>query len=101
MDDPRILSLIGGIVLVGVLGLFLRWTWGTGRNLRLPDPNDPVGDGLLVEVARVPTHATAQVLRTRLTAAGIRATVGREQDSYRLMVFREDADEAVLVLGAE
>jgi hypothetical protein len=101
VDDPRILSLFGGIVLVGVLGFFLRWTFGTGRNLRIPDPDDPVGDGLLAEVARTPTEAAAQLLRSRLIAAGIRATIGREDGSYRLMVFREDEGQAKLVLRTE
>jgi hypothetical protein len=98
VDDPRFLGLFGGIVLIGALILLLRWTWGTGRNLRIPDPNDPVGDGLLAEVARAPTEAAAQVLRSRLTAAGIRATIGRAGGSYRIMVFGDDAGKAKLVL---
>lgn len=98
MDDPRFLSLFGGLVLMGVLLIALRWTWGNGRNLRIPDPDDPVGDGLLVEVARVPTEAAAQALRTRLVGAGVRATIGRAERSYRLMVFRDDAGQAKLVL---
>ena len=101
MDDPRFLGLFGGIILMGVLLLALRWTWGTGRDLRIPDPDDPVGDGLLVEVARAPTEAAAQVLRSRLTGAGIRATVGRGEGGYRLMVFHDDAGPAKLVLRAE
>ena len=101
MDDPRFLGLFGGLVLMGVLALALRWTFGTGRNQRIPDPDDPVGDGLLAEVARTPTAAAAQVLRSRLTAAGIRATIGRESGSYRVMVFREDEGSAKLVLRAE
>ncbi|HEY0815963.1 MAG TPA: hypothetical protein VGE11_22030 [Pseudonocardia sp.] len=98
MDDPRFLGLFGGIVLVGVLLLLLRWTWGTGRHLPIPDPNDPVGDGLLAEVARAPTETAAQVLRSRLTTAGIRATIGRDGGSYRVMVFDDDAGQAKLVL---
>ena len=101
MDDPRFLGLVGGLVLMGLLTLGLRWTFGTGKNLRIPDPNDPVGDGLLAEVARVPTESAAQVLRSRLTAAGIRATIGREGRSYRLMVFEDDVGQAKLVLRAE
>ena len=72
-----------------------------GANLRIPDPDDPVGDGLLAEVARTPTEAAAQLLRSRLIAAGIRATIGREDGSYRLMVFREDEGQAKLVLRTE
>jgi hypothetical protein len=101
VDDPRIISLLGGLVLMGLLTLGLRWTFGTGRSLRIPDPNDPVGDGLLAEVARAPTEAAAQVLRSRLIAAGIRATIGREGRSFRLMVFEDDVGQAKLILRAE
>ena len=46
----------------------------------------------------MPTEAAAQVLRSRLIAAGIRATIGREGRSYRLMVFEDDVGQAKLVL---
>ncbi len=98
VDDSRVVELVGALVLMGLLTLGLRWTFGTGKDLRIPDPNDPVGDGLLAEVARVPTEAAAQVLRSRLSAAGIRATISREDRSYRLMVFEDDVGNAKLVL---
>ena len=98
VDDPRFLGLFGGLVLMGLLTLGLRWTFGTGKNLHIPDPNDPERDGLLAEVARLPTEAAAQVLRSRLIAAGIRATIGREGRTYRLMVFEDDVGQAKLVL---
>jgi len=101
VDDPRFLGLVGGLVLMGLLTLGLRWTFGTGKNLRIPDPNDPNRDGLLAEVARTPTEAAAQVLRSQLIAAGIRATIGREGRSYRLMVFEDDVGQAKLVLRSE
>ena len=46
----------------------------------------------------MPTEAAAQVLRSRLIAAGIRATIGREGRTYRLMVFEDDVGQAKLVL---
>ena len=98
MDDPRFLGLFGGLVLMGLLTLGLRWTFGTGKNLPVPDRDDPDRDGLLAEVARVPTEAAAQVLRSRLIAAGIRATIGREGRAYRLMVFEDDVGQAKLLL---
>jgi hypothetical protein len=97
-----LLIVLGGAAMLGLLVLGLRWTWGTGRNQpgpRIPDPDDPTGDGLLEEVSRVPTEAAAQVLRTRLAAAGIRATVGRTPDGgHRLLVFRADMVNAKIVL---
>lgn len=88
--------------MLGLLVLGLGWTWGTGRNQpgpRIPDPDDPTGDGLLEEVSRLPTEAAAQVLRTKLAAAGIRATVGRlPGGGHRLLVFRDDLVNAKIVL---
>src|SRR3954453_2595095 len=80
-DLTRFSVLFGGLLLMGVIVLALRWTWGTGPSIptaQLPDPDDPTGSGLLVEASQVPNPAAAEVLRGRLTAAGIRATVRRD-----------------------
>jgi hypothetical protein len=95
-------ALIGGVLMMALLLIALRWTFGTGRDQpapHLPDPDDPTGDGLLVEVSRVPTEAAAQVLRSRLAGAGIRATVGRSGGVYRLLVFRDDHAGALVVVS--
>ena len=100
-DWTRFFVLFGGLLLMGVMALALRWTFGTGKehpNPRVPDPDDPTGDGLLEEVSRVPTEPAAQVLRSRLRANGIRATVGRADEGYRLLVFPADLVNAKLVL---
>lgn len=98
MDLPRLLATFGGLAVMGLFALLLRWTWGTGREQRLPDPDDPTGDGLLAEVTRTPTEAAALALRSRLAAAGIRATIGRDPAGYRLMVFVDEVGQAKLVL---
>jgi hypothetical protein len=98
----RFFVLFGGLALMAVLVLLLRWTYGTGRDLpgpRIPDPDDPTGDGLLEEVSRVPTEPAAQVLRDRLRGAGIRATVAPAAGGYRLLVFRDDLVDARVVLS--
>jgi hypothetical protein len=95
-------ALIGGVLMMALLLIALRWTWGTGRDQpapHVPDPDDPTGDGLLTEVSRVPTEAAAQVLRSRLVAAGIRATVGRADGAYRLLVFPADLAAARVVVS--
>jgi hypothetical protein len=100
-DQTRLFVLFGGFLLMGVLMLALRWTFGTGRNQRDPrdvDPDDPTGDGLLEEVSRVPSAQAAQILRARLVRAGIRATIGRADGAYRLLVFPADLVSAKLVL---
>ena len=103
MDQAtRFYVLFGPLVLMVLLGLLLRWTFGTGRNQpgpRIPDPDDPTGDGLLEEVSRVPTEPAAAVLRGRLRQAGIRATVARDGPAYRLLVFPADVPNARVVLS--
>jgi hypothetical protein len=97
-----LVELLAGAAMLGVVMLLLWWAVGTGRRLpnpRVPDPDDPTGDGLLVEVARLPTEAAAQVLRARLQRAGIRATIGADATrGYRLLVFPDDAPTARIVL---
>ncbi len=101
-DWPRFFALFGGFIMMGGLIVGLRWTFGTGRDQpgpRVPDPDDPTGDGLLEEVSRVPTEPAAQILRSRLHAAGIRATVSGADGGYRLLVFPADLLDARVVLG--
>jgi hypothetical protein len=100
----RLLLLIGAPAMLALLALGLRLTWGTGRDQpgpRIPDPDDPTGDGLLEEAGRATTEPAAQVLRGRLSAAGIRSTVARADGGYRLLVFRDDLVNAKLVLSQD
>jgi hypothetical protein len=107
-DLTRFSVLFGGFLLMGVIVLALRWTFGTDRKIpaaRLDDPDDPTGVGLLVEASRVPDPTAAEVLRSRLARAGIRATVRRERTEgipsgpYRILVFPDDLKPARVVLG--
>ncbi len=102
MADTPLTVLLGATLMLAIVLLALRWTFGTGRDQpspHVPDPDDPTGDGLLAEVSRVPTEAAAQVLRGRLTAAGIRATIGRADGGYRLLVFPADLVDARVVVS--
>jgi hypothetical protein len=107
LDVTRFSVLFGGLLLMGVITLALRWTWGADRVMpqaRLPDPDDPTGLGLLVEASRVPDPTAAEVLRSRLATAGIRATVRRDDDpagrgAYRILVFPDDLKPAKVVLS--
>jgi hypothetical protein len=101
VPDARLTMILGAVLMLGIVLLALRWTFGTGRDQpapHVPDPDDPTGDGLLTEVSRVPTEAAAQVLRSRLAEAGIRATVGRAGGAYRLLVFPADVVDAKVVV---
>jgi hypothetical protein len=104
-DLTRFSVLFGGLLLMGVIVLALRWTWGADRKIpeaRLVDPDDPTGLGLLVEASRVPDPTAAEALRSRLARAGIRATVRRDDPRagpYRILVFPDDLKPARVVLS--
>jgi hypothetical protein len=104
-DLTRFSVLFGGLLLMGVIMLALRWTWGTGKDVpaaRLADPDDPTGLGLLVEASRVPDPTAAEILCVRLAASGIRATVRRDDAPprlYRILVFPDDLKSAKVVLS--
>ncbi|HVL83671.1 MAG TPA: hypothetical protein VM367_05150 [Pseudonocardia sp.] len=102
MAVPALVELLSAMLGLGLLIALLRWTFGTGRGELAPpghDPADSTGDGLLTEVTRLPTEAAALVLCRRLGEAGIRATVGRTGDGYRLLVFHGDLVAARVVLS--
>jgi hypothetical protein len=100
---PALLELVSAMLGLGLLIALMRWTFGTGKGgpaPRVEDPDDPTGFGLLEEVSVVPTATAAEVLRSRLGAQGIRATVSRaEGGGYRLLVFPDDAVPARVVLS--
>lgn len=103
MDIPPPLVEYGGAALVLVLlGLLLRWTFGTQNARRVPseNPDDPMGTGLLQEVTRVPSETAAGLLRRRLAGQGIRATVApADTQGYRVLVFPDDVVNAKVVLS--
>ncbi|MEV1291486.1 hypothetical protein [Pseudonocardia sp. NPDC049635] len=100
---PRLGTVIGLVTALVLIGLLLRWTFGHQRNVKLPtdDPDDPVATGLLTEVSRVPGLDAARVLRDRLRAAGIRATISQHEGGagYALLVFPRDVEDAKVVLS--
>ena len=57
--SARIWVILGGLLLMAVVVVALRWTFGTDRQVptaRLADPDDPDAFGLLEEVSRVPSR---------------------------------------------
>ena len=85
---------------VGVLALLLRWAFSPGHSLveRRPEVGAPEQYGLLVAIAEPPTFVEAEVLRRRLSDAGLRATLAPTTEGPRVMVFPEDVKAARLVL---
>jgi hypothetical protein len=79
------------IVAVVLLGVFMRWAFGTGapRSPRRPE------DGLLTKVATLSNRQSALALRGVLSEAGIRSTLrSAEPGRTTVLVFPEDAPRA-------
>jgi len=81
------------LLAVGVLVVLLRWTFRRGGSLVERTPRrGPASDyGLLVPVADPPTFAEAELIRARLVAHGVRATLAPTTDGPRVLVFGEHA----------
>ena len=85
---------------VALLVLLLRWTFRRGTSVVQRRPRrGPASDyGLLVAVAEPPTFAEAELIRARLVAQGVRATLAPTTEGPRVMVFGEEASVARALL---
>jgi hypothetical protein len=82
------------IVVVCLLGVLLRWVFGTGRG-RGGRAAGSDGYGLLRAVATAEDRPEADALRAVLSDAGIRSTLTTRRDGrVDVLVFREDVDRA-------
>ncbi|MDX6230032.1 MAG: hypothetical protein QOI76_3422 [Frankiales bacterium] len=105
-DFDPVLSVIGALLVVGLLLLLARWAFSPAprasgrRQVRDADPEDY---GLLTPVATAPTREDAEMLREVLTSNGIRCTLapagGGRRRSMHVLVFLGDADRAKNVVG--
>jgi len=93
---------IMGFVVIGVMVLLLRWAFGRGTSVveRPPRAGAPSEYGLLDPIASPETYIEAELLRQRLEAAQIRATVAMTNDGPRLMVWPQDKDRARALIAA-
>jgi hypothetical protein len=88
------------LAVVAVLMVLLRWAFGRGKSLVARQPRRGSSDqyGLLVRVAAPATYVEAELLRLRLEAAGLRATLAPALEGPAVMVFPEDVEKARALL---
>ncbi|GLZ39132.1 hypothetical protein [Actinokineospora sp. NBRC 105648] len=92
MDLPAPYLSLVALLVVGVLGLVLRWAFTTDDRRK--------DYGLLREVAKVPSQTAARFVEERLQAAGVRATTVPAEDGegLRVLVFPADERAAIAAL---
>jgi len=97
-----LLSILVLLLGFGVMVLFLRWTFSSGRSLvqRRPRAGGEHEYGLFVPVASPGTMIEGEQLRLRLAANQIRGKLVQTTDGPRLMVFEQDEKIARTILAA-
>ena len=81
------------IAVVGLAAIVLicRWVFSTDHRVAPPAPTRPLDLGLLEPATVVRTREDAEMLRSVLRDAGIRASVTPTDEGFAVLVFRADA----------
>jgi len=87
--DPLI-----AVVGLAVIVLICRWVFSTDHRTRPTPPQGPQDLGLLEPATVVRTREDAEMLRSVLRDAGIRASVTPTEAGFAVLVFRADARAA-------
>ncbi|GAA3618816.1 hypothetical protein GCM10022223_39530 [Kineosporia mesophila] len=97
-----LLSILTVLLGFGVMVLFLRWTFSSGKSVvaRRPKQGGEREYGLFVPVATPATMIEGEQLRLRLIANEIRGKLVQTTDGPRLMVFEQDEKIARSILAA-
>ena len=98
-NQPFFQSLAGFAVMLVLIGL-LKWAFARGnsvvaRPLRVGDDEEY---GLLRVVARPGNHIEGEMLRQKLAANGIKATLTQTKRGPRIMVFEKEVKAAEAIL---
>ena len=85
---------------IAVMVVILRWSSRRGASVVAPPPKAGADSeyGLLVPVASPPNYIEGEMLRRRLEAGGLRATLAQTLDGPRLMVWPADEEKARALL---
>ena len=87
---------LAGFPVVLFLIFMLKWTMARGKSLveRVPIAGGEGEYGMLVPVASPTNHIEGEMLRQKLIAVGIKATLTQTKDGPRLFVFPEEESVA-------
>jgi hypothetical protein len=100
IDNTLFFSSFAGFAVLGVLILLLRWAFSRGSSLvEKPGQLGDEGEyGLLKVVAKPTNHIEGEMLRQKLAAHGIKATLTQTKSGPRLFVFPEEEKAATAIL---
>jgi hypothetical protein len=100
VDGSLITETLIAFLMIGLLGLVLRWTFARDKRMPAWPSADPDDFGLLAPVATVDTADEAARVKAMLAEAGIKATTAAGPDGrHRVLVFSNELDRARRVGG--
>ena len=87
---------LAGFPVVLFLIFMLKWAMARGKSLveRVPVVGGEGEYGMLVSVAQPGNHIEGEMLRQKLIAVGIKATLTQTKDGPRIFVFPEEESAA-------
>ena len=96
INNALFLSSFGGFFAVGLLALILKWAFARGKSVieRTPRIGGEDEYGALVVVASPNNHIEGEILRQKLIAVGIKATLTQTKQGPRLFVFPKEESAA-------
>ena len=96
LDNKLFFMSLAGFPAVFFLILILKWTSARGKSVVASAPKQGREDeyGSLIAVASPSNHIEGEILRQRLIAVGIRATLTQTKDGPRLFVFPNEESAA-------
>ena len=96
VDNKLFFMSLAGFPAVLFLIFMLKWTSARGKSVVASTPKQGREDeyGSLVAVASPPNHIEGEILRQKLIAVGIRATLTQTKDGPRLFVFPNEESAA-------
>ena len=96
VDNHLFFMSLAGFPVVLFLILVLRWTSARGKSVVANNPKSGREDeyGTLVAVASPSNHIEGEMLRQKLIAVGIKATLTQTKDGPRIFVFPKEESAA-------
>jgi endonuclease YncB( thermonuclease family) len=96
VDNHLFIMSLAGFPVVLFLIFMLRWTSARGKSVvaRNAKPGREDEYGTLVAVASPPNHIEGEMLRQKLIAVGIKATLTQTKDGPRIFVFPKEESAA-------
>ena len=90
-----------GLLAIGLMIVILRWAFARGKSVveRPTKKGSPDEYGMLIPIASPADYIQGEMLRRRLTDAGIKATLATTTEGPRILIWPADEKRAASILS--